>query len=188
MSIDIAMELTAATTEVKRADFDYLVAQGAPYPWLWGGPMRFGIANIMTSGTTYEPVPDGKRAFVVPAIPLRDDVVDDDVGDLIAFFPSDPSRWWCRCGTVPFLNLEAVERAAHFREPLRLKSTPLSWLRAGGQGAAILDDGAHLPFWLGGIGKIVFEDLELARRVKSRMRRQERQLPIFYVEDARAAA
>jgi hypothetical protein len=180
---DLAEEFTAATAAVKRADFDHLVAQGVPYTWLWAGPMRFGI----TSAGTYGPMPDGQRAFIVPAIPISNDSVDNDVGDLIAWFPDTPSRWWCRYGATPFLNFEAIERAVHYHEPLRLKSTPLSWLRASGEGAVILDDSAHLPLWFGGVSKIVFEDLALARRVKSRMRKQERHLPDFYV-DGRAAA
>jgi hypothetical protein len=61
-------------------------------------------------------------------------------------------------------------------------------LQASGQGAVLIDDVVHLPFWLAGVSKIIFDDLALARRVKSRMRKQERQLPAFYVEEARAAA
>jgi hypothetical protein len=187
MTADLAEEFTAATAAAQRADFDHLVAEGVPYTWLWAGPMRFGVTNIITSGNTYEPMPDGKRAYVVPAIPLSNDSADDDVGDLVAWLPGNPAKWWCRSGALPFFNVEAVERAAHFREPLRLKSTPLSWLRASGNGAVIVDDSAHLPFWLGGVSKIVFEDLALARRVKGRMRRQERQLPAFFVEERAAA-
>jgi hypothetical protein len=185
---DLAEEFTAATADAKRDDFDHLIAQGVPYTWLWLGPMRFGITNIITTGATYEPMEHGKRAFIMPAVPLREDVLDNDVGDLIAWHPENPEKWWCRLGALPFLNFEAVERAAHYHEPLRLRALPLSWLKSGGQGAVILDQSAHLPLWLGGVSKIIFEDLVLAKRVKARMRKQERQLPAFYIEDARAAA
>jgi hypothetical protein len=184
----MADEFTAATAETRRRHFDFLEGQGVPRHYLWGGSMRFGTAEIITSGTTYEPMPGGKRAFIVPAVPLRDDVFDDDVGDLIAWFPDNPSRWWHRFGLVPFLNFEAVERAAWFREPLSLWSTPLSWLRAAGKGAVILDNAVHLPLWFGGITDIASEDIALARRIKRAMQQQERRLPAFHVLDARAAA
>jgi hypothetical protein len=174
-------EFTAATASAQRDDFDYLIAQGVPYTWLWAGPMRFGITNIITGAGTYEPMPDGKRAFVVPAVPLSNDSLDDDIGDLVAWFPDNPSRWWCRLGAVPFLNFQAVERAAFFREPLTLHPTPLGWLRASGEGAVILDPRAHLPLWLGDIASLLFEDATHARQIRAKMTAQERHLPEFHV-------
>jgi hypothetical protein len=66
-TIDLAGEFAAATVAAQRADFDHLEGQGVPHDYLWLGPMRFGITNIATIGNSYEPMPDGKRAFVVPA-------------------------------------------------------------------------------------------------------------------------
>jgi hypothetical protein len=177
----LADEFAAAAAAVKREDFDYLRAQGVPRQWLWGGPMRFGIAEIITSGPTYQPVRGGKRAVVVPAIPLRDDLLDDDPGDLIAWFPDNPSRWWCRYGTVPFLNYEAVERAAFFHEPLSLWSSPTAWLQASGRGAVILEPNTHLSLWLGDIATIEFDKADLARQVRAKMTAEERRLPEFRV-------
>src|SRR5689334_12612036 len=93
-------EFETATAAVRREDFDYLIAQGVSRAWLWGGPMRFGAICIITSGATYEPVEHGRPAYIVPANPLSNDVVDEDVADLIAWCPDDPGKWWCRCGTM----------------------------------------------------------------------------------------
>jgi hypothetical protein len=174
-------EFTAATVAAKRQAFDYLVAQGVPPNWLWGGPMRFGVVEIITDRRTYQPMRGGRRALVVPAIPLRVGFFDDDIGDLIAWLPDNPGRWWHRAGVANFLNFEAVERADFFEEPLSLWATPLSWLQAGGEGAVVLDERAHLPLWFGGITKIDCESLELARQIKRRITAQEQRLPKIYV-------
>jgi hypothetical protein len=174
-------EFTAATANARRSDFDDLERQGVPRAHLWHGSMRFGVTEIMVDSGTYQPMRSGKRACLVPAIPLRDGFFDEDVGDLIAWFPDNPSTWWCRFGAVPFLNFEAVERAAWFRQPLSLWSTPLAWLQASGQGAVILDPHTHLSLWLGDITTLEFDDAGLARRVRAKMTAEERRLPEFRV-------
>ena len=144
MTAELADEFTIATADAERRDFDYLEDEGVPRGWLRGGPMRFGIAEIITGTTTYQPFRGGKRAYIVPAIPLRDGFFDDDIGDLVAWLPNNPAKWWRRAGIVDFINFEAIERAAFFREPLLLHPHPLAWLQAGGDGAVILDLDTHL--------------------------------------------
>jgi hypothetical protein len=187
----IFAEFTAATAAVERADFDLLVAQGVPRNWLWLGPMRFGVAEITASNDTYQPMVGGERAIVVPAIPRND--IDEvlgnvDPGDLIAFLPNDPSKWWCRTGACPFLNPVAIARAEIYRQPLRLHRSPLDWLRAGGDGAVVLDERAHLRLHLGGVGEIICDDLALARWIDRALKARVRLPSIRVRTDVREAA
>src|SRR6185437_11222068 len=103
-------EFCDAGASVGPEHFDALVALGVPRSYLWRGPMRFGVSGIIPRGEgTYEPYPTGEQAFIVPAIAVDD---DEDLGDLIAWHPSDPSRWWCRTGALPIINADAIFRAA----------------------------------------------------------------------------
>jgi hypothetical protein len=170
----LANEFTTATATASREDFDGLVAQGVPSEFLWLGPMRFGVAEITTSNDTHQPIVGGKRAIIVPAI-ARDDVDEIvlgnvDPGDLIAFLPTDPSRWWCRTGACPFLNPIAIDRAEIYREPLALHSSPLAWLRAAGEGAVVIDQHVDLRLHLGGVREIVCDDLALARQIDKKLK------------------
>jgi hypothetical protein len=136
--------------------------------WLWSGPMRFGVASIHTHADgTYEPNPNGRPAFIVPASPVTEETLfeDHDPEDLVAFTLATPERWWVRLGVCPVLNQLAVERASLMREPLTLWGSPLAWLQAMGEGAVILDPTTSLRLWLGGVGEIQFEGLPLAERI-----------------------
>jgi len=92
---DLAAEWRTAATEATRADFDALVTRGGvPKAWLWAGAMRFGVTSIYTCADgTYEPNPDGRPAFIVPAAPVPEETLfeDNDPEDLIAFTLTAPS-------------------------------------------------------------------------------------------------
>jgi hypothetical protein len=99
----------------------------------------------------------------MPAIPLaapwEDGFGDDDVGDLVAFSTDTPQRWWCRCGSLPVMNPDAVRRAEIFRNALHVWTSPLSWLRHAGEGCVLIDPTADVRLLFGGVPKIIAEDI-----------------------------
>jgi hypothetical protein len=168
-------EWYAAIAAATRCDFDALIGAGVSSQFSWRGPQRFGCAAIDAGGDgTYQPIEgEGRRAFIVPAIPVPawDDPACDefDPGDLIAFFLDDP-RWWTRRAALPILNLEAVRRAAHFQRPLRVFASPLGWLRGAGDGILLLDEDIDLRFWLCGVPSINAETVALGEMIERRLR------------------
>ncbi len=79
-----------------------------------------------------------------PALHLPVPGVVGRMEDVVAWFPSDPSRWWLRLRIGVILGLEEVERCDDLHEPLHLFWTPSDWLSAGKRGAVILDWRCHL--------------------------------------------
>ncbi|MBT3989752.1 MAG: hypothetical protein HOC57_03510 [Rhodospirillaceae bacterium] len=121
---------------------------------------RGGIGYIETySDGTYQPVEDGKKAWIVS--------VDREVSDLVAWLPNKPIRWWLRRGIAPILNPEAIERAVHFELPLSVHRTPYQWLAAHRDGIVILDWRSNIPFWLSGVSRILTQDVHLAKKINS---------------------
>jgi hypothetical protein len=185
---DLSAEFAEAATRAQRAHFDQLIAQGVPHSFLWRGPMRFGVAEIVVTGELYEPGP-GPSALVIPACPLADlgdDDEDGDLGDLIAWLPSKPGRWWRRVGGLPILGLSHIERAGFFREALSVWSTPLRWLRASGEGVVILSGDANLRFWLGSVPKVIVDRIELGEKIERGFRAPLPALPHIMVRRAAA--
>jgi hypothetical protein len=171
----LADEFDAQAAAATREDLDALAAAGVSRDFLWMGPARFGVAEIEADGDrTYQPIKGGTNTVIVPADPLPPlsdpACLDWDPGDLIAFRLADPSRWWVRTGAAPFLGFSAVEYAEHFRTPLRLWSSPLAWLRAAGDGAVILDPAIDLRLWLGSVGTIHADGIELGEEIERGLR------------------
>ncbi|HLJ21490.1 MAG TPA: hypothetical protein VKU84_14885, partial [Stellaceae bacterium] len=112
--------------------FDALVRCGVSRRWLFGGAMRFGVAEIETyADGSYQPAEGGRVAIVLPETPYNSDVrrfEDHDPGDLVGFFAEDPERWFRRQLMARFLNPEAIERADYLQERLRVWRSPLAWL------------------------------------------------------------
>ena len=194
--IDLYSEFTAATALAEPRHFRWLVNRGVPPDFLWRGAMRLGVQDIAPSNDgTYQPIDEGQRAIIMPTIPLLapweweegDDL--EDVGDLTAFRPDDPSRWWCRCGSVPILNPAAILGAELYDEPLRIHSTPLDWMRAAGDGVVILDPLAHLGLHLGSVRQLICDTVELGREIDRRLRHPEPKMPTIMIPNVvRAAA
>lgn len=170
MSGALFAEFVDMVANVRQRDFDILEAAGVPGAFLWHGPSRFGVAIVAPdAGGTYQlSEGGGELAIVVPARPLAFD--DHDVGDLVAFYLSRPSRWWTRLGAVPLLSPDAILRAEVTRTPLRVFSTPLDWLRAGGDGIVILDWQVNLRFHLGGVGRVNADTRRLGDAIDRRLR------------------
>lgn len=105
--------------------------------------------------------------------------------DLVAWDPREPSRWWCRIGgslSDPlFLGAWNLERAMGApppgqpdrRAPVALHPSPLAWLRAGCDGAVLVDAGGAL--WreaLDGVTRLLIPDSEFAAFVYKELRRK----------------
>jgi hypothetical protein len=168
---EFADEYVAATASAEPSHFDWLIARGVAKEFLWRGAMRFGVAEIVgDQDGHYQPMRGGDVAYIMPARPLPDDFSDGDLGDLVAWLPRDPGRWWLRSGLAPIINPAAIERAVWLREPLAVSSTPLDWLRRCGAGVVILSRDANLRLWLGGVSTIHADCIELGEAIERRMR------------------
>lgn len=145
-------ECEAAMSAATWADFD---RAGIPRPGPLG-PMPFGVARVRTCGRFYEPDPDGGDfAYVVPAAPMLP-LTDGDwpswhPDDLVCFRLAEPRRWSRRTGDADIINPFALDYAKHYKTPLQISATPLSWLRGGGVGIAIVDLSVDFHSLLGGV-------------------------------------
>lgn len=86
---------------------------------------RFGRAMIqpLASGN-YRPSDDGQWAVILE---VRDR--HDELADLVAWLPGDPSRWWLRYGDeTPILGARDLAFAADCNQPVTLLPTPEAWL------------------------------------------------------------
>lgn len=175
MNADLAAEFAEAANTAKREHYDWLVEQGVPRAFLYRGSCQVGVAEIETgAGGLYQPYGGGDLAFIMPARPIPApwdaDFPDDDPGDLVAWLPSSPWRWWSRCGMAPLLNPRAID-VAHYRAlPLACWSMPLRWLRAGGDGVVILQCDSDLRLWFGSGLTVHADTLELGEEIERRLR------------------
>ena len=111
-----------------------------------------GLARIRRSrGELWDPAPAGSLAMVIPVCrpaivePFDGIEVDTiDCIDLIAFNSREPDKWAWRVGNAWALGEHLIKDADH---PLRLVSTPLGWLRCGGEAACVLDWSDASPAW-----------------------------------------
>ncbi|GEO81956.1 hypothetical protein [Pararhodospirillum oryzae] len=148
-----------------------------PRDWLQAltAPARYGVARArLDRDGSWVPTAEGTTVLVLPACPLA--ALDDpiwpsaDVGDLVAFDPRDPERWWTRLG-CPLLNEEAQARAALCREPLVVHPTPLAWMQAAGAGVVVLDWSRPLSVWMAGPPSLIAPTLDLAERLDRALNR-----------------
>lgn len=98
------------------------------------------------------------EVFVIPAFD------GDAVIDLIAWKPSQPEQWHQRTRAIDLLGERQAFGCYFEGKPLKLWSTPASWLLAGGDGACALSDRALTN--LGEVPEIHAETYELAKRIK----------------------
>ncbi len=137
MRVDLHDELAAAVCNLPPATITRIQCFGIPESVVLDLPLMIGVAKVQTfpSGF-YEPNDDGASAVIVaagrPAPPIW-----DTLGDLIAFRPQDPGRWWRRRGEVQVLGSSNIRPEPVF--PLILHDTPLSWLQARARGVCVID-------------------------------------------------
>lgn len=171
--MNLLPEFASAVSGMTAATDDYVTkGLGVPESMLYGGPSYVGVLRAdLSDEAFYQPSEDGTSCLAVP-VGVQCDEGWDFLVDILAFQPRNPTRWWLRRGCAAILNPEGVRRAEHFREILAVWSSPLAWLKSGGQGIVILDWSAHLPLWLSGVSAIACETPALAGRVQSALREQ----------------
>ena len=116
-------------------------------PDFWFGAGLPGLANIKpTRDSRFEFAESGRPAVILPAydtIPGNLDVNPaahvEHLVDLIAAYLDRPDQFWRRRGKAMILGTAFLECAGQEGEPVPIFKTPISWLRSGGAGIAILD-------------------------------------------------
>lgn len=99
-----------------------------------------GVARVTTQPDgTFVPDPEGDPHIITLAAVALPHMGWGEVFDLVAFKSTAPHVWWRRIGQADTLGDDAIEYAACTRKPLVLHETPLAWLRAGAEGAVVLD-------------------------------------------------
>ncbi len=104
------------------------------------------IVRIAVAGSTYEPDPAGKGAFLLPVRvdnPLTPEAADSigiiragSIVDLLAFHPAHPYRWALRRDDAEWLG--AIEPQYLDPAPVPVWRSPLAWLQAGCRGLVVL--------------------------------------------------
>ena len=79
-----------------------------------------------------------------------------------------PDRWWLRRGKALVLGAALLEIASQEHEPVPVFSTPVSWLRSGGAGIAILDWDYARDLLLD--HELIAEDIEIGNRLEAALR------------------
>ncbi len=138
---------------------------GAPLPC-------FGRAKIqpLASGN-YRLSDNGQWAVVLEARDRFDEIVD-----LVAWSPDDPSHWWLRDGDeTPLLGARALAFAADCHEPVTLLPTPEAWLfavseRPKGRVVCILDWGVDLGPLFDGVLRVECQGPDLQKRFQQGLR------------------
>lgn len=174
-----------ALGNVRPTHREWALVHGISQDTLWKPPAPFGVAHIVADARTFQFSNTGDPAVIVPVSDDYDDIdlFAEGLVDLVAFNPSDPSRFWVLHGTVPVLNTSAVEYARPclgIDYPLSVNSTPLAWLRRDRDGIVVLDWQCCLRLWLGGATRILCDTELLARRLSKALKE-----PLFPVPDIR---
>ena len=136
-SAELQAELFAAAARVTQGHLDRLRGLGvAPATLAALGRINvaFGVVNLtVDSGGTYQPG-EGSAHIVQPVME------DGELIDLVAWHTMRPERWWLRNGIGFALNPDNLGSLDRWGEgPPVVHSSPLNWLRAGGEGSVILD-------------------------------------------------
>ena len=138
---------------------------GAPIPC-------FGRARIqpLASGN-YRPSDAGQWAVVLGVYDRHNELVD-----LVAWFPDDPTRWWLRHGDgTPLLGVLALAFAADCNQPVNLLPTPEQWLLAHSKPnshgiVCIFDWGMDFGPLFEGVSRVECNSPELQKRLRRAFR------------------
>jgi hypothetical protein len=145
---DLAAEMSAAAAQLSSDDRAELIALGID---------RFdvcqlcGIAPVRRcGGELYEPDPAGRAAIITPVL-VQDPATPEsnlphsycrfgEVVDLVAWDPRRPRRWALRVGAAEWLG--CIEPQYLEPDPVPIRSSVLSWFRAGCRGLVLLSRSA----------------------------------------------
>lgn len=165
----LSTELWGAVSRTRQSHIDRLVALGCPGKSLAQVGARqpaFGIAAVeLGKAGLFSPAESGAGVIVQPVVQWDTDWSIPDVVDLIAWQPAQPERWWWRVGTGHALGLDLLNDDL----PVRIVSSPLAWLAAGGDALCILDWSQTSPVWpaLRSGPCLHFTDYSLRKRVRN---------------------
>lgn len=133
----ISRDLEAACANVRQSHIDRLLALGVSpvaLASLGARQLPFGALTIdVDDAGRWWPDADGFPAMVVPVRERGDDI------DIIAFRTDAPARWWWRIGCASMLGADLLDGTFFPGDRLRVVSTPIGWIAAGGDAVCILD-------------------------------------------------
>jgi hypothetical protein len=176
-------ELATASNNVRLNHLDRLYSLGVSRTALfdieYGLAGHFGVSQIEINGDLYAPGGVGNLSMILPT-----NREGNDIDDLVAFYPSEPEKFWLRLGAARFLNHNAVDRAVACGEPLFIHETPFDWLRAGWQACVILDWDSDLRGVLP--DKVLVWDHAFADRLQAKMGQHTPEVRV--IEDYKNAA
>ncbi len=145
-------------------------------PDFWFGCGMPGLADIrpLRDGR-FEFTEGGRPALIVPAYDLIPGSIDanperhvEELRDLVAVDLDHPDRHWRRRGEAVVLGNAYLEIAGQECEPVPVFSTPLTWLRSGGAGIAILDWDYARDLLLD--HELIAEDVDLGTRLEAALK------------------
>ena len=154
-------------------------------PDFWWGAGLPGLAPIKPiRGGRFEFAEGSRSALIVPCYDTIPGMLDanaqrhvEELRDLVAVDLDRPDRHWRRRGDAVVLGNAYLEIAGQEGEPVPVFRNPLTWLRSGGAGIAILDWNCTRDLLLD--HELIAEDLELGDRLEANLRPD-----IFIVETA----
>ena len=188
----LLQEFCEANAALHDGALDWTLRQGVPESAIYktNGAI-IGVGRIETSTSYFEFNPGGRPAIVLAALWMYERTLYEEaletIGDLVAWHPAEPDKWYMRRGVAAVLNPEAIERAVHFGEPLPLWETPLAWLQNGMAGCVVLDWQADLTFHFGNVRQINCQSRRLAGQIDTALR-QQHQMPEILHREVRNAA
>lgn len=185
--LDLVGEVYTAALNMRRSHEDWLSAHSVSPVAIYSGPPRlhghFGVSRAQFHGDLYESDPDGVPVIVMACF----EHPDEPPVDLVAFQPSDPTRWWLRLGNAIILGLHNARLALFEQAPILVHPTPLSWLQADCAGTVVLDWKRDVLSYLDGYG-VLAADGATGKRLRRAFRRHIHVPEIRVLGEHRAAA
>ena len=115
-------------------------------PDFWWGCGLPGLATVSKFRHRFEFSEDGREVLIVPCYDGLPGLLDanperhvEHLVDLVAVDLDRPERFWRRHGKALVLGNAFLEIAGQDRAPVPVFRNPMTWLRSGGAGIAILD-------------------------------------------------
>ena len=154
----------------------------------WIGCGMPGLANIRpTRDGRFEFTGggDGAAAVIIPAYTTIPGLLVANAArhvahlvDLVAVDLDRPDKFWRRRGEALVLGVAFLEIAGQEGEPVPVFKTPMSWLRSGGAGIAVIDWAWARDLLLD--HELIAEDLDLGDRLEDALK------PDIWVKEAAA--
>ena len=142
----------------------------------WFGAGLPGLANIRSRGVAHFEFDDnGLPALIIPCYDGLAGLLDanpqrhvEELVDLVAVDIDRPDRFWRRRGEALILGNAFLEIAGQEFEPVPVFKNPMSWLRSGGAGIAILDWDYARDLLLD--HELIAEDVDLGTRLETTLK------------------